>query len=290
MPTAVSKHAWFNGHVTPLEAGAPSIASINLHLGTGVFDGLMAYWNGNTHAILRAEAHMQRFHDGAARMGLWIPFSVDQLIAGTFDLLAHEPRGTQYLRPIAYRREPAVWIPKGTGDTADVSIFAVPVGRDSDGTLTCHISPVERISHRAVPGQIKVTGAYANSFYARKTAERAGYGDGIMLDRDGFLTEASSSNFFIIQGDRLLTPALRPDVFPGITRQVILELARELGLNAQEAELRPADVANIDGAFLCATLMEIRALTQLDERPLATTESAVFKSVVSAFRACTKGL
>lgn len=178
MPVKVSTYAWFNGEVVPLETGAPSIASFQLHLGTSVFEGLMAYWNDDHYFVLRAEDHMQRFCEGAARMGLIVPWSVEQLVKGIHDLLAHEPKGTQYIRPIAYRREPGIWIPRGPGDTADVSIFTVPVGRDSNDTLTCHISPIERISSLAIPAQTKVSGAYANSFTARKAAERAGNLDG----------------------------------------------------------------------------------------------------------------
>lgn len=285
--TIVSRHAWFNGELTDREAGAPSIASVNFHLGTGVFDGLMAYWNGHRYNIWRAEPHLARFVRGAARLGLAIPWTLDELLSGITDLLCAEPPGTQYVRPIAYRRGPELWVTGDEGRPVDVSIFTVRVGRDSDAPISCHLSPVERISSRSVPAQTKVSGAYVNSFHARKVAEIAGYQDGLMLDREGRVAEASAANFFAIVGDRLVTPALNSDVFPGVTRSVVLEIARAAGLDVAERDIYPSELTTIDGAFLCSTLMEIRGLSRLDGRQLLTHELPVFRRIRDDFRTLT---
>lgn len=285
--THASMHSWSNGEIKPREGGAPSVASISFHLGTGVFDGMMAYWNGDHYHVLRAEEHFDRFRRGAARMGLEVPWSVEELLAGTLLLLELEPKGTQYIRPIAFRGGPELWVTGSQGRPVDVTIFTVrtETHRDLDDQISCGISPVERISSRSIPGQIKVSGAYVNSFHARRTAEQAGFSDGLMFDRDGHLAEASAANVFLIERERLLTPRLKPDVFPGITRAVILELARGLGIEVEEVEIDRARLAVAEGAFLCSTLMEIRGLGRLDDRHLPTVELAPFESVVRAFRA-----
>jgi branched-chain amino acid aminotransferase len=146
---------------------------------------------------------------------------------------------------------------------------------------------VERISSRAIPQQTKVSGAYVNSFNARRAAERLGFNDGIMLDREGRITEASAANFFAIHAGRLLTPPLNPDVFPGVTRQVILEIARDIGIDSAEVDLRADDLLNLDGAFLCSTLMEVRAISQLDDRALPTLENEIFGEILRQFREMT---
>jgi branched-chain amino acid aminotransferase len=176
------------------------------------------------------------------------------------------------------------------GRPVDVTIFTVRTDthRDVDDPIGCEVSCVERISSRSIPGQIKVSGAYVNSFHARKTAEKSGFDDGLMFDREGHLTEASAANVFLIRGERLLTPRLKPDVFPGITRQVFLELAHANGIEAKEAELRREDLAGIDGAFLCSTLMEIRGISRLGDRTLATAELPMYRSLVGAFRNMTR--
>jgi branched-chain amino acid aminotransferase len=287
--TQASAHCWYNGQIRDREKGAPSVASISFHLGTGVFDGIMAYWNGDHYYVHRAEEHLVRFRHGSACMGLVFPWSVEELLAGITELLKHEPEGTQYIRPIAFRGGPELWITGSEGRPVDVSIFTVRTEkhRDLDDPISCELSPVERISSRSIPRQIKVSGAYVNSFFARKTAEKSGADDGLMFDREGHLTEASAANVFLIVDGRLITPRLKPDVFPGITRQVVLEIARSKGLATHEAELRRQDLTGIDGAFVCSTLMELRAVSKLSARPLPTVESPLYKTLLTAFRTLT---
>jgi branched-chain amino acid aminotransferase len=288
MTTHASTHAWFNGEIGPREIGAPSIASINLHLGTGVFDGLMAYWNDDHYYLHRSEAHLLRFVQGAARMGLVIPWSVGEMLSGVTQLLSLEPCGTQYVRPIAYRRAPELWVTGNRDRPVDVSIFTVRVDRELDTPIACHLSPIERISSRSIPGQIKVTGAYVNSFHARYTAESAGFQDGIMLDRERRITEASAANVFVIRGNRLLTPRLFADIFPGITRQVVLELAQARGIECREVDLYERDLDGIDGAFLCSTLMEIRGINRLGCQELDTTGHNIYRALTHSFRELTR--
>lgn len=285
--TRVSTHAWYNGAISPLETGAPSIASISLHLGTGVFDGLMAYWNDDHYYLHRAEAHLDRFRRGAARMGLDIVWTTGQLLAGIHELLANEPAGTQYVRPIAYRKAPELWVTGNDGTPVDVSIFTVRVTRDINTPISCQISPVERISSRAIPGHTKVSGAYVNSFNARKTAEKAGFDDGLMLDREGRLTEASAANFFAVIHDRLVTPPINPDIFPGITRSTVIELADEIGFGVQQINIRPSDLGKIKAAFLCSTLMEIRAVSRIDKAVLPTADNEIYRNILTSFRKLT---
>jgi len=284
--TLVSRFAWHNGEIKEREAGAPSVASNSFHLGLGVFDGMMAYWNRDHYYIHYGEEHLIRLRRGAACMGLTFAWSVEEMMAGIQRLLELEPKGTQYVRPIAFRGSPELWVTGSAGSTVDVSIFTVRTEgqRDIDEPITCEISSIERISSRSIPAQVKVSGAYVNSFFARMTAERSGFNDGIMFDREGRLAEASAANVFLIVGETLRTPPLNPDVFPGITRQVLLQIAGAQGIEVSEADIKQGDLAAIDGAFLCSTLMEIRAISRLGARPLPTIELPIYKTLVSAFR------
>jgi len=220
-------------------------------------------------------------------MGLLIPWTTRQLLAGVHELLAHEPVGTQYVRPIVYRKAPELWVTGNEGMPVDVSIFTVRVTRDIDAPISCHISSVERISSRAIPGHTKVSGAYVNSFNARKTAEKAGFDDGLMLDREGRLTEASAANFFAITRGRLITPPINPDVFPGVTRSTVIDLGREIGVDIDEVDIRPSDLDKVEAAFLCSTLMEVRPISRIGGTVLATTENELFRSVLTSFRGLT---
>jgi branched-chain amino acid aminotransferase len=285
--TRASGSAWFNGAIGPRELGAPSVASVNFHLGTSVFDGLLAYWNRDHYYLHCAVEHLDRFRQGAARMGMVVPWETDTLLGGIHELLKVEPQGTQYIRPIAYRRTPELWVTGSQGRPVDICIFTVQVQRDCDAAIACHISPVERISSRAIPGHTKVSGAYVNSFNARRTAEFSGFQDGIMLDREGRITEASAANFFGISTGTLWTPPLNADVFPGVTRRVVIQLAASLGIECKQVNLVPDDLTRMQGAFLCSTLMEIRAVSRIGAVALYTEELQVYQALLSAFRALT---
>lgn len=285
--TVASTHCWFNGEICPREQSAPSIASISFHLGTGVFDGLIAYWNRDHYYLHRAEEHLIRFRAGSARMGLHVPWSVDQLMHAIEALLEHEPKGTQYVRPIAFRGGPELWITGSEGRPVDVSIFTVRMKRDDDSSIRCQLSAVERISARSVPAQTKVSGAYVNSHYARRMAEQAGFQDGLMFDRHGCLAEASAANVFLIRDAGLYTPPLNEDVFPGITRGVVLELAAQRGIEVLERNVRKQEISQFEGAFLCSTLMELRPISQLDELTLPTAQLPLYRSLLEDFRRLT---
>lgn len=281
---SVSSMAWFNGQIVEREAGAPSVASLNFHLGTSVFDGFMAYWNVDHYYLHYAKEHLCRFQSGAKRMGLPIIWTVEEMLDGVRQILAVEPKATQYVRPIAYRREPELWVTGAEGRPVDVSIFTVPSRRDVDELLTCHVSEVERISSRAIPGKTKVSGAYVNSFAARRGAETCGFNEAIMLDRQGRVTEASAANLFFIEGDRLVCVADNPDIFPGITRDIIKSIARQLDIKLVDRDVVETDLYNFQGAFLCSTLMEIRGLSCIGDYKLNTSDLAIFKDILSSFR------
>ena len=219
-------------------------------------------------------------------MGLSFSWSVDDMMRGILNLLAEEPPGTQYVRPIAFRGAPELWVTGSKGRPVDVAIFTVRTEdqRNIDEAMSCIISPVERISSRSFPSQTKVSGSYVNSFLARSHAESMGYQDGIMLDRNGLIAEASAANVFFIKDNHLITPSPNPDIFPGITRLTVIEIAKLNGIPLVERPLREADIGDVEGAFLCSTLMEIRSISDIGSRKLQTESSEVFRSVVRSFR------
>ncbi|MEG3162883.1 aminotransferase class IV [Sphingomonas sp. LB2R24] len=283
--TLASEFAWVNGTLLPREQGAPSLASISFHLGTGVFDGIMAYWNGDHYYLHEIDAHLDRFKAGAARMSLPVHWSKAELLAGIEELLERGPKETQYIRPIAYRGAPELWITGNTSQPPDVSIFTVRLGkrRELGSLLSCHLSPIERTSSKSTAAQTKVCGSYVNSFLARSAAEALGFDDGIMLDRNGLIAEASAANIFLISKNSIITPRLSPEIFPGITRIVILNLCRKLGTEAVEIDITPHDLRGVSGAFLCSTLMEMRGVSRIGNQLLDTSQSEIYQELISAF-------
>ncbi|HEX6901122.1 MAG TPA: aminotransferase class IV [Thermoanaerobaculia bacterium] len=281
--------AWFNGRLVESEEAGPSVASHTLHYGVGVFDGLMAYWNEDHYHLHFGSAHLERFTLSCERLGLILEWTADQLEEGVRALLAVLPATDYYIRPITFRSGPQLAL-TGPGDhlPADLAIFALPVPRDVDTSLTCHISPIERMPASAIPVTWKVCAVYANSYLARRTAELAGFDDGLMLDRYGRICEASAANVFFLTEDGIITPALTPEIFPGITRAFLLEAARELGMPVAEREVFPSELKELEGAFLASTLMEMKPLRAIGELAYGSAEHPVFRRLLREFRTATR--
>ncbi len=279
--------AWVNGDLRPLREGGPSLASSTFHMGTGVFDGLMAYWNDDHYRLHRAGEHLRRFAEGARRMDLAFEWPVEELEEGVRAVLAALPPRTYYVRPIAFRGGPEIMLVASRSIPVDVGIFAVPAERDDDRPLRCVLSSVRRVSSDAIPVAWKICGTYANSFLAQQEALAAGCDAALMLSADGRLSEAPTSNVFLIDGDELVTPALDADVFPGITRRMIFELAERLGVRVTERDVWPHELASFAGAFVCSTLMEVRPIASIGPHAFGTADHPVFAALLEQFRAAT---
>lgn len=282
-----TKLAWHNGRITEREKGAPSIASHSLHLGIGVFDGLMAYRNGEKYYLHEVDAHLDRFISGSQKMQLRFVWSKEDLMLGIKELLTKVPPKDYYIRPIAYRPSPQINVTGSSQMPVDVAIFGVEVARNVEKSLSCHISPYERVSSRAIPVSWKICGTYVNSYLVRLAAKEAGFDDGIMLDGEGRITEASAANIFFIDKDKIITPVITPDIFPGITRNVVIKIASSLGIKLTEKIMFPHEIQNYDGAFLAATLMELKPINKINDHLYDTSKLNIFHLINDKFQEIT---
>lgn len=283
----IATHVWLNGEIQPSRNASPSIASISLNIGTGVFDGLMAYWNDDHYNLFRVEEHLERLRVGAARMSMDIRWRPNELLQGIRQLLEVEPPRTYYIRPIVLRLGPELFITGADSLQADVCIYAVLVGRDNASPIKCCISKYQRVSADAMPAQHKVCGVYVNSYLTRNEAEQRGFDDGLMLDRNGQVTEASAANIFFINRGQLITPAITPEILPGVTRRVIFGIAERMGVPIEERSVLAQEFADFEGAFLCATLMELKPITQIEGFAYRTEQNALFRDLLQEFRVLT---
>lgn len=277
--------AWHNGRLVQREQAAPSVASHSLHLGVGVFDGMMAYWNHDHYYVHRQTAHLDRLRNGAIQMGLRFSWSNEDLQSGVLALLDEVPTDNYYIRPIVYRSGPQLNF--NDAMPVDVAILGVRTVRDVDKSLTCHISQFERVSGRAIPITWKICGTYVNSYLTRRAAEASGFNDALMLDQEGRITEATAANLFLLQKDTVVTPALTPNIFPGITRSLLLEVAQSLGIAVVERDIWPQELRNFDGAFLAATMMELKPLASVHPYQYDSSNHPIFRCFLKEFQKIT---
>jgi branched-chain amino acid aminotransferase len=246
----------------------------------------MAYFNKEhgCYHLYYINAHLERLMNGSCKMGLELSWSVEDLKQGIIELLEKEPQNTYYIRPIVYRSVPQINITGSDSMPVDIAIFGVRVPQRIDTSIACHISPIERISGSAIPIEWKICGTYVNSYLARRTAEKSGFNDGIMLDKKGRITEASASNIFFLTKESIVTPALTSEIFPGITRYSLLNLARELRVEVIERDIFPREINSFEGAFLASTLMELKPINVIDTVQYESYKHPIFIALLKKFR------
>lgn len=285
--SVVSELAWVDGALVPREQGAPSLASSTFHMGTGVFDGIMAYWNQDHFHLHRVHEHLVRFKTGAERMDLPFPWEPAELEEGIRALLDTCPRRTHYIRPIAFRGAPEIMLVASRDLPVNACIFAVEATRDVPDPMRGTIVEVQRVSSRAIPVSWKVCGTYANSFLAQRTALARGADVGVLLDGAGRLAEASTSNLFLIRDEALVTPSIESDVFPGITRRSVLEIAERIGVAAVERPVDPGELACCEGVFLASTMLELRPFSAIDDARFPTAGHPLYRRIRAELDAAT---
>lgn len=263
-----------------VEAGAVRLGpgTQALNYGTGVFEGIRAYTQTDgTSSVFRLTEHLERLRRSAAALRIQLPYDVDQLREIVLELLARNESGRDiYIRPLAYKLALEPGTPFGVrlrGVSAQLSIIVVPMGSYvSANGLHCKISSFVRVSAAAIPSHAKITGTYVNNALAVEEAQADGCDEAILLDATGHLTEASTSNIFVVLADgTIASPPATADLLPGITRATVIELlARELGVTIAERPVHATELSGAREVFLTGTGVEVIGVTAIDHRPVGT--------------------
>ena len=250
-----------------------SPATHALNYGTGVFEGIRAYWSEErgTLQVLKLREHYERFEKSCRLLRLDLPHTVDELCDITLEILRRNaPREDTYIRPLAYKAAESVGV--NLKGRSELSIFTVPMGNyvELTGLKVC-VSSWRRTSDNAIPARAKCTGSYVNTALAVDQAQRAGYDDAIFLTQDGQVSEASAANIFLVKKGQLVTPPVTADILEGITRDAVMELAeKELGMPVLEREIGRTELYAADEVFLSGTGFQIAPVVEVDDREVGT--------------------
>ncbi|MCA3749451.1 MAG: branched-chain amino acid transaminase [Rubrobacter sp.] len=252
-----------------------SPATHALNYGTGVFEGIRAYWNAGrqTLQVLKMREHYERFEKSCRVLHIDLGLGVEDLCEITLEILRRNaPREDTYIRPLAYKSAESIGVKLDL--PASLSIFTAPMGNYVELTgLRCCVSSWRRIPDNAMPARAKLTGSYVNTALAVDAAHRAGYDEAIFLTQDGFVSEASAANIFLVRKGRLITPPVTADILEGITRDAVMELAlEELGLETEERQVARTELYAADEVFLTGTGFQIAPVVEIDDRPVGPGE------------------
>ena len=274
---AVSDEEWayHGGEFVKLGDVRLSPATHALNYGTGVFEGIRAYWSeekGTLH-VLKLREHYERFEKSCRLLRIELPHTVDELCEITREILRRNaPRQDTYIRPLAYKSAESVGVKLALD--SELSIFTVPMGNYVELTgLRCAVSSWRRTSDNAIPARAKLTGSYINTALAVDDAQRVGYDDAIFLTHDGYVSEASAANIFLVRKGQLLTPPPTAGILEGITRDAVMDLAdRELGMETLQRDIGRTELYVADEVFLTGTGFQIAPVVEVDGRPIGSGE------------------
>jgi branched-chain amino acid aminotransferase len=261
--------AYLDGAFVPFADAKVSIATHALQYGTGVFEGIRAYWNPSHEQlyVFRLREHFERMTRSCRIVRIDLPGDADELSEIVLELLRRNAfRSDVYIRPLAYKAARVVKVAlHGLRD--GFGIYAFPMGGYlSTGGLAAHTSSWRRISDEAIPARAKVSGAYINTALAVDEAGEHGAEEAIFLTAGGHVSEGGGSNLIMVRDGALVTPPVTDDILEGITRQTIAELARELGYAFIERSIDRTELFVCEELFFCGTGAQVAPCVKVDGR------------------------
>lgn len=266
MPLQPTTHIWHNGQLIPWENATTHVMSHVIHYGSSVFEGIRCYTQGDKEAaIFRLPEHMRRMLDSAKIYRMPLPYTLEQLNDAVVELVEANGVAPCYIRPFAFRGYGEMGV-NGLKAPTEVYVSNFPWGKYVQGTTGADvcISSWNRLAPNTMPSLAKAGANYMNSQLIRMEADINGYVEGIALDRNGYLSEGSGENLFLIRNGTLYTSPLANSVLNGITRDSILVLARQFGIPIVEQPLPREFLYICDEAFFTGTAAEVSHLRSVD--------------------------
>ena len=262
--------AYQDGAFKRLADAHVSLATHALNYGTGVFEGIRAYWNATQEQlyVFRLREHFERMRDNCKLLRIELPGDSAALSEVTLELLRkNEFRTDVYIRPLAYKAARSIKV--ALHDLrSGFGMFAFPIGAylPTSG-LAARTATWRRTADDAIPARGKLTGAYINTALAVDEAHDANADESIFLTRDGHVSEGGSANLFMVRDGELITPSVTDDILEGITRDTVIAIAREeLGLTVTERAIDRTELFIADEVFFCGTGAQVAPCVKVDGR------------------------
>ena len=256
---------YLNGKLVPKEEAAVSVFDHGLLYGDGVFEGIRFYAG----RVFRLDDHIDRLYRSARAIALNIPIDHDEMSRAVLDTIRANSMTDGYVRLVVTRGEGSLGLspkscPKPTIFiiAAGITLYPDEMYKNGLKLVTC---ATRRIAHGALSPMVKSLN-YLNNIMAKIEAEQAGAGEGLMLNEQGYVAECTGDNVFIVRDGRIITPPIAAGALAGVTRAVVFELARQLGIDIREENIKLYDIYTADECFLTGTAAEIIPAVQLDAR------------------------
>lgn len=286
-PFAGVRWIWMNGKLVEFEKATVHVMSHVIHYGSGVFEGIRCYATRRGSAVFRLPEHVRRLALSAKVYRMSLPGTEEEFSDAIRETILANEFESCYIRPVIYRGFGTLGVnPLRSPVDAVICIWnwGKYLGEAADQGVDVCISSWRRPASDALPAVAKATGNYLNSALIKMEAITNGYVEGVVLDANGFVSEGSGENLFLVRGRTLVTPPLSASLLPGITRDTVMTLARDLGIEVREEMVARGQLYTCDEIFLTGTAAEITPVRSIDRYPVGSgCPGEVTRSLVAAF-------
>jgi branched-chain amino acid aminotransferase len=285
---------WRDGELVNWDDATLHVMSHVVHYGSSVFEGIRCYQTPGGGAVFRLREHMRRLLDSSKIYRFPLRYTVDELVQATVDTVAANDLRECYIRPVVVR----------TGEQMGFYPVGVPVecfiicwrwgaylGHDAlSAGVDVRVSSWRRAAPDTFPTMAKAGGNYLNSQLSKVEARQDEYSEGIMLDSFGYISEGSGENLFLVRDGVLFTSQLGNGILHGITRDTVMRLGKDMGLEVKEAQLPREMLYLADEAFFSGTAAEITPIRSVDRLPVGNgTPGEITRRIQQEFMGIAKG-
>jgi branched-chain amino acid aminotransferase len=294
MPLKNGPFVWFDGKLVRWEEATIHVASHVLHYGSSVFEGVRAYETKNGTAIFRLHPHVKRLLNSCKIGRIDVPWTLDQLQDAIIETVANNGQTSCYIRPLIFRGMEVLGV-DGRKSPTQVAIFTISWGRylgpeAIEQGVDVGVSSWRRMAPGTGASLAKIGGQYVNSQFAKMEALENGYSEAIVLDTNGFVSEGSGENIFVIMDGVIFTTPVASSILAGVTRDSAMTLARDLGYEVREQAISRDMLYVADEIFFTGTAAEITPIRSVDRITIGKgSRGPVTKAIQDQFFGITTG-
>ena len=272
MPIEKTEKIWMNGEFVNWDDATVHVLTHTLHYGNGTFEGIRAYETDRGPAVFQLRPHIERLFQSAKILFMDIPWTVDDLVEGVLDTVRINKVSSCYIRPLVYLGYGEIGL-NPLACKVEVSISCWPWGaylgdEGIENGVKVMISSWQRHGPNAMPPAAKGVGHYINSQMAKVQAIKAGYEEAILLSPQGYVSECTGENLFIVRDGAIITPPTSAGALEGITQKTVRKIAEDLGIPYSQGNILRSDLYIAEEAFLSGTAAEIVPIRSVDDREI----------------------
>lgn len=269
MPNHCEK-IWFNGKIVNWEEATTHVMSHGLHYGSAIFEGVKCYETVNGPAVFRIQEHIDRLFTSAKIYRMALPYSKEEMIKACLDVISENGMENGYIRPIAFYGYDTLGVhPKECPIKVSVGAFdwGAYLGQDAlVKGVRVTVSPWRKFHSSSFPTTAKASGQYLNSLLAVQDAKSKGFEEGLLLNQEGTIAEGAGQNIFLVNNGKVYTNEEDSSILMGITRETVIQIARDLGYEVRIGRLSVGQLLSADEAFFTGTASEVTPIRELDQR------------------------